>query len=116
MILFAVVKSASEKKRRLSFLPCHVSALKDEYEKSNIDNEERSRELSFLEYEVKEIEEASLVSGEDEELEAQFRKFSNGKKIMEGVNAAYSATGGEMESASELIGPQDQEPVSESLS
>ena len=27
-------------------------------------------ELSFLEYEVKEIEEASLVSGEDEELEA----------------------------------------------
>ena len=53
---------------------------------------------------MKEIEEASLVSGEDEELEAQFRKFSNGKKIMEGVNAAYSATGGEMESASELIG------------
>lgn len=29
---------------------------------------------------MKEIEEASLVSGEDEELEAQFRKFSNGKK------------------------------------
>lgn len=53
---------------------------------------------------MKEIEEASLVPGEDEELEAQFRKFSNGKKIMEGVNAAYSATGGEMESASELIG------------
>ena len=26
MILFAVVKSASKKKRRLSFLPCHVSA------------------------------------------------------------------------------------------
>ena len=50
---------------------------------------------------MKEIEEASLVPGEDEELEAQFRKFSNGKKIMEGVNAAYSATGGEMESASE---------------
>ena len=41
-------------------------ALKDEYEKSNIDNEDRSRELSFLEYEVKEIEEASLVPGEDE--------------------------------------------------
>lgn len=93
-----------DKKQQLSVTYKAYRALKDEYEKSNIDNEERSRELSFLEYEVKEIEEASLVSGEDEELEAQFRKFSNGKKIMEGVNAAYSATGGEMESASELIG------------
>jgi DNA repair protein RecN (Recombination protein N) len=93
-----------DKKQQLSVTYKAYRALKDEYEKSNIDNEERSRELSFLEYEVKEIEEASLVPGEDEELEAQFRKFSNGKKIMEGVNAAYSATGGEMESASELIG------------
>ena len=40
----------------------------------------------------REIEEASLVSGEDEELEAQFRKFSNGKKIMEGVNACLLYT------------------------
>ena len=93
-----------DKKQQLSVTYKAYRALKDEYEKSNIDNEERSRELSFLEYEVKEIEEASLVPGEDEELEAQFRKFSNSKKIMEGVNAAYSATGGEMESASELIG------------
>ena len=97
-------KPLGDKKQQLSVTYKAYRALKDEYEKSNIDNEERSRELSFLEYEVKEIEEASLVSGEDEELEAQFRKFSNGKKIMEGVNAAYSATGGEMESASELIG------------
>ena len=97
-------QSLGDKKQQLSVTYKAYRALKDEYEKSNIDNEERSRELSFLEYEVKEIEEASLVSGEDEELEAQFRKFSNGKKIMEGVNAAYSATGGEMESASELIG------------
>lgn len=97
-------QSLGDKKQQLSATYKAYRALKDEYERSNIDNEERSRELSFLEYEVKEIEEASLVSGEDEELEAQFRKFSNGKKIMEGVNAAYSATGGEMESASELIG------------
>lgn len=97
-------QSLGDKKQQLSVTYKAYRALKDEYEKSNIDNEDRSRELSFLEYEVKEIEEASLVPGEDEELEAQFRKFSNGKKIMEGVNAAYSATGGEMESASELIG------------
>ena len=97
-------QSLGDKKQQLSATYKAYRALKDEYERSNIDNEERSRELSFLEYEVKEIEGASIVPGEDEELEAQFRKFSNGKKIMEGVNAAYSATGGEMESASELIG------------
>ena len=109
-------QSLLSKKKHLDILDEYKAyrALKDEYVKSNIDNEDRSRELSFLEYEVKEIEEAALVPGEDEELEAQFRKFSNGKKIMEGVNAAYSATGGEMESASELIGRAVRElsPVS----
>ena len=97
-------KQLGNKKTELSTAYKEYRALKEEFEKSNIDNEQRSRELSFLEYEVKEIEDASLTPGEDEELETQFKKFSNGKKIMEGVNAAYSATGGEMDSASELIG------------
>ena len=99
-------QSLGDKKQQLSVTYKAYRALKDEYEKSNIDNEDRSRELSFLEYEVKEIEEASLVPGEDEGRYFLFLHsfFSNGKKIMEGVNAAYSATGGEMESASELIG------------
>lgn len=78
--------------------------LMEEWKHSNVDAEERARELSFLEYEVKEIEDAQLVSGEDEQLEIDYKRFSNGKKIMEGVNAAHSITGGEMESASEMIG------------
>ncbi|WP_455719879.1 DNA repair protein RecN [Agathobacter sp.] len=97
-------KQLGNKKSELSAVYKEYRALKEEFEKSNIDNEQRSRELSFLEYEVKEIEDANLTPGEDEELETQFKRFSNGKKIMEGVNAAYSATGGEMDSASELIG------------
>ena len=51
---------------------------KEEWASSNVDVEERNRELSFLEYEVKEIEDAHLAVGEDESLEADFRKFSNG--------------------------------------
>lgn len=78
--------------------------LKEEFEHSALDTEEQKRELSFLEYEVKEIEDAHLLAGEDEELERDFRRFSNGKKIMEAVGGAYAATGGDMESASELIG------------
>lgn len=97
-------KQLGNKKSELLAVYKEYRALKEKFEKSNIDNEQRSRELSFLEYEVKEIEDANLAPGEDEELEIQFKKFSNGKKIMEGVSAAYAATGGEMESASELIG------------
>lgn len=77
---------------------------KEEFEKSNMDAQERERELSLIEFEVQELEEANLQPGEDEELEAKFKRYSNGKKIMEGANNAYSMTGGEMESASGLIG------------
>lgn len=93
-----------EKKGELSATYQEYRRLKEEWEHSRLGEEEQKRELSFLEYEVKEIRDASLNVGEDEELETQFRRFSNGKKIMEGVGAAYAATGGEMDSASELIG------------
>ncbi len=78
--------------------------LKEEWENSRMDTEEQKRELSFLEYEVKEITEVELTIGEDEQLEDDFRRFSNGKKIMEAANSAYSACGGDMENAAEMIG------------
>lgn len=104
-ILDAYAKDAiGDKKGKTAEAYRRYRSLKDEWEHSNVDAEERKRELSFLEYEVKEIEDAQLHNGEDEELEQQYRRFSNGKKIMEGVNAAYAVTGGEMENASEMIG------------
>ncbi len=78
--------------------------LVSEYDNSNLDKEARSRELSLLEYEVKEIEDASLAPGEDELLEQDFRRFSNARRIMEGIHQAYEATGNGQESATELIG------------
>ena len=71
-----------------------------------MDTEERARELSFLAYEVKEIEEAQLSVGEDTRLEEQYRRFANAKKIMDAISAAGVATGGDggtAENASELI-------------
>ncbi len=94
----------SKKKETMAALYKEYRQLKDEYSNSNMDSEARARELSFLEYEVKEIEDANLTVGEDEELESSFKRFSNGKKIMEGVNSAYEATGTAMDNASELIG------------
>ena len=94
----------SEEKAKMADLFREYKKLKEEFEVSNLDGEQRARELSFLEYEVKEIEDANLVVGEDEQLEQDYKKFSNGRKIMEGVNNAYKATGGDMGSASEIIG------------
>ncbi len=76
----------------------------EELKKEDVDEEERLREVSFLEYEVKEIEEAALRLGEDEELEADFRRFSNGHKIMEAAGSAYNSTGGGNDCASDLTG------------
>lgn len=93
-----------ELKIKLSAAYKEYRKLKEEFENSNLDAKERAKELSLLEYEANEIESANLVVGEDEELESKYRKFSNGKKIMEAVNGAYTCTGGENECASEMIG------------
>ena len=97
-------ESLGDKKEKLAQCYQEYRKLKDELEHANLDGEERARELSFLEYEVKEIEDAQLMVGEDEELEAVFRKYSNGKKIMDAVGAANAATSEDDESASERIG------------
>ena len=93
----------AEKKEKMTLLYHQYKKEKEECANSNVDVEERNRELSFLEYEVKEIEDAHLTLGEDETLETDFRKFSNGKKIMEAIQESYSLTGEGMESASELL-------------
>ncbi|MGN0348758.1 MAG: DNA repair protein RecN [Roseburia sp.] len=79
-------------------------SLKEEQKGADASEEEQLRERAFLEYEIKEIEAAALREGEDEELEAQYRRFRNGKKIMEAAGNAYRSTGGGNESASELTG------------
>ena len=104
-ILDTFAKEAlGNKKEKLAQCYQEYRKLKDELEHANLDSEERAREVSFLEYEVKEIEDAQLTVGEDEELEAVFRKYSNGRKIMDAVGAANAATSEDDESASERIG------------
>ena len=106
-ILDAYAKDAlGEKKERLVACYQEYRKLKKEWESSSLDTEERARELSFLAYEVKEIEEAQLSVGEDTRLEEQYRRFANAKKIMDAISAAGAATGGDGgtgENASELI-------------
>lgn len=104
-ILDAYAKQAiGTRKESLAEAFAAYKKLKEEWNSSNMDGEERARELSFLEFEIKEIEDAALKPGEDDELEEQFKRFSNGRKIMEAVGYTKEVVDGQGESASELIG------------
>lgn len=77
-----------------------IAVLYDEYRKllrkmedDNSSAEERARELSFLEYEKKEIEETRLVPGEEEKLEEEVRKMANASSIVEALGKVYEYTG-----------------------
>lgn len=78
--------------------------LKKELEECSLDEDARMRELSLLEYEVHEIEEAALKPGEDERLETDYRRMSHGRKIMEALGISQEMTASMSEGASERIG------------
>lgn len=65
----------------------------EELDAQQLDEEARKREEDLLSFEIQEIEAAALQAGEDERLEAQYRKLSHARKIQEAVNAAHTMTG-----------------------
>lgn len=92
-------------------LKTEIRSLYEEYtqlchklEENRIPEEERLRELSFMEYEKKEIEAAGIRKGEEEELESDYRRLSNGEAIMEGMASVYRLTGEGDASAAEALG------------
>ncbi len=76
--------------------------LLEELKKADVEEEERIREASFLEYEIKEISEAALQENEDEVVEEEYKRYLNGKKIMEALHLAYQFSGNGGENASDL--------------
>ena len=92
-----------EQKQKLSVCYREYRKLLDELEQSDSDTEERTGGLACLSYGVTELEDANLTLGEDVELEEQFRKYSNGKKILDAIHVVQAATAEEDESASERI-------------
>ena len=82
-----------EKKQLLAGAYKTYTACKKQLEDQCIDKEEQARELSLLEYEVAEIQAARLVPGEDEQLESEFRRMTNSKKIMEALQFVEQAAG-----------------------
>lgn len=73
-----------------------------EYEQLN--NKEAEKEIAFLQYELNEIDSASLHEGEDEALESDYKKMNNSKRIADLVSGAHRITGYDSEGAGSLIG------------
>ncbi len=77
---------------------------KEEWTRAGLNETERRKEADYLSYEIREIEEASLRPGEDEELEERYNRMHHGRKILENLQEAYSCTAGQGENAGELLG------------
>ncbi len=70
-----------------------VVNLRSQIEEESMDESAKRREQSLLEFERDEIENAHLTEGEDEALEADYRRLVNGKKITEALAESYRFTG-----------------------
>ncbi len=78
--------------------------LQKRLEEFSLDEAQQARELSFLQYEIDEIDRARLVPGEDEQLEDEFRRLSHGRKILEAAETCREYCADGTGSASEMIG------------
>ena len=78
-LLTDVAKAAKEYKETIEKL-----------DEAKVLSEGRDREISLLEYELKEIEEADLKLGEDAEAEAEYKRLSSAEKLKESVSEALN--------------------------
>lgn len=86
---------------------------KENLSEFTMNEEERLRECSFYQFEINEIEEANLLEGEEEELMAKHRKFTNSQKIMSAMAAVSECImGGHGEGAADGVGRSLKEVAS----
>ena len=76
---------------------------KEELQNANLDEKERNKEMSFLEFEIIEIQSANLKENEDDILEEQYRRMVNGKKITGNLEEAYGYTAQGNSNASDAL-------------
>ena len=76
---------------------------KEELQEANLDEKERNKELSFLAFEIHEIQNANLKEHEDEELEEQYRRMVNGQKITANLEEAHGYTASASHNASDAL-------------
>lgn len=69
----------------------------------DLDENARNREIGLIEYELEEIDSAALKEGEEEQLEADYKKMKNSQDIAAALNRVHEYTGYDS-GAADLIG------------
>ena len=80
----------SDSKERVKALYENYCDAKKKLEEFNMDEEQRIREYEFYQFEINEITAANLIEGEDKEIEDNFKKISNMKKILESLSVVHN--------------------------
>ena len=94
----------AERKKLLAEVYDEYTVCRKKLEEASLDAKQQARELSFLQYEIDEIDQADLKPGEDEVLEADFKKMSHGRKITEAIAECQELCSEGNENAADLIG------------
>ena len=94
----------AERKKLLTEVYDEYTVCRKKLEEASLDAKQQARELSFLQYEIDEIDQADLKPGEDEALEADFKKMSHGRKITEAIAECQELCSEGNENAADLIG------------
>lgn len=88
-------EEAEEPLARVARLCQEARALRKKIEEETLDEKAKAREQQLAEFACKEISEAALRPGEDEELEEGYRLMVNGRRIADSLSESYSYTGQE---------------------
>jgi len=88
-------EAADRCKREVEEAFARYQACKHRWQEFQLDPELRRREMDFLQYEIQEMEAAAIQPGETEELEQQYRRFLNRKKIADSMAAVMGELGDE---------------------
>ncbi|MDO5293141.1 MAG: DNA repair protein RecN [bacterium] len=90
-------------KRELAFIYRKYQEVVKELNETSISEEQKLREVSFLEYEINEIESANLKPDEDELLQEEYKRLANANTISENLSSIYDMSALSNTSISENI-------------
>lgn len=93
----------AEKKEKTAAKYLEYSQKKAELLQAEEDASNKNRDIAFLEFACREIEEADYQKGEEETLEKEFQKLSHAKAIKEGVEASIYAMSKGTENADDCV-------------
>ena len=94
----------AELKRILKLEYAEYFDIKKKLDDMSIDNDQRQREIAFIQFEINDIENADLKDGEDDELEIRFKKMVNSQKIIDEISQVNNYVGeSDFENASDMV-------------